>query len=63
MARVYAREAALKVGTEGMRWVCGAQGADIHEFETKLNLSAIHAAQAGLPADMDFVADVVYDRR
>ena len=63
ISRVFAREAALKVGTDGLRWVCGAQGTDVREFETKLNLSAIHAAQAGLPADMDQVADVVYDRR
>jgi alkylation response protein AidB-like acyl-CoA dehydrogenase len=64
ISRVFAREAALKVGTDGLRWVCGAQGkGDVREFEAKLNLSAIHAAQAGLPADMDFVADVVYDRR
>jgi len=64
ISRVFAREAALKVGTDGLRWVCGAQGAsDITEFEAKLNLSAIHTAQAGLPDDMDYVADVVYDRR
>jgi len=63
IGRVFARGAALKVGTEGMRWVCGAQGTDINEFEKMLNLSAIYAAQAGLPADMDYVADVVYDRR
>ena len=31
-------------------------------FETALGLSAIHRAQAGLIADMDFVADVLYGR-
>jgi len=64
ISRVYAREAALKVGTDGLRWVCGAQGGtDTQAFAEKLNLSSIHAAQAGLPDDMDYVADVVYNRR
>jgi alkylation response protein AidB-like acyl-CoA dehydrogenase len=63
MSRVFARDAALKVATEGLRWVSGSQGAsDIDEFARKLNHSAIHAAQAGLGDDMDYVADVVYER-
>jgi hypothetical protein len=31
-------------------------------FETSLGLPAIHRAQAGLIADMDYVADVLYGR-
>ena len=31
-------------------------------FEARLNLPAIHRAQAGLIADMDYVADVLYGR-
>jgi len=59
VSRVFAREAALKVGEEGLRWVVGAGGA-IDEAE--LGLPAIHRAQAGLIADMDYVADVLYGR-
>ena len=31
-------------------------------FEAKLGLPAIHRAQAGLLADMDYVADVLFNR-
>lgn len=65
VSRVFAREAAIKVGEEGMRWLCGSEGvteAEIGEFERKLKLSEIHRAQAGLLADMDHVADALYDR-
>ncbi len=65
ISRVFAREAAMKVAEEGLRWVCGADGIDAQEqtqFETALNLGAIHRSQAGLLVDMDYVADVVYGR-
>ncbi len=64
LARIFAREAALKVAEEGLRWVVGAAhfGAEISAFETALGLPAIHRAQAGLIADMDFIADVLYNR-
>jgi alkylation response protein AidB-like acyl-CoA dehydrogenase len=65
VSRVFAREAALKVGEEGLRWVTGAGGvsdAEMAAFETSLGLSAIHRAQAGLIADMDYVGDVLYGR-
>jgi len=65
MSRIFAREAALKVAEDGLRYVNGAgglTGADIPAFEAALNLTAIHRAQAGLVADMDFVADVLYGR-
>ena len=64
IARIFAREAALKVAQEGLRWIVGAGPADgdAAAFETALNLTAIHRAQAGLIADMDFVADVLYGR-
>lgn len=65
VSRVFAREAALKVTEEGLRWVCGAGGvsdAEITAFETSLQLPAIHRAQAGLISDMDFIADVLYAR-
>jgi hypothetical protein len=31
-------------------------------FEVALGCLAIHRAQAGLLADMDFIADVIYER-
>ncbi len=65
LSRVFAREAALKVAEEGMRWVCGAGGlsdADIAALETHLQFPAVHRAQAGLMSDMDFIADVLYAR-
>jgi len=77
MARVFARDAAHKVACDGLRWVTGASsaaaqpagtpgaGADGHPaipLETSLGLSAVHTAQAGLIADMDLVADALYER-
>jgi alkylation response protein AidB-like acyl-CoA dehydrogenase len=65
LSRIFAREAALKVAEEGLRWVAGAGGVSNSEmaaFEASLGLPAIHRAQAGLLADMDFIADVLFDR-
>jgi alkylation response protein AidB-like acyl-CoA dehydrogenase len=65
LGRIFAREAALKVATEGLRWVIGAGGVQetaITGLEAALGLPAIHRAQAGLMADMDHVGDVLYGR-
>jgi alkylation response protein AidB-like acyl-CoA dehydrogenase len=65
ISRVFAREAALKVAEDGLRWAIGAGGvsdADIPALEASLGLPAIHRAQAGLISDMDYVADVLYGR-
>jgi len=65
LGRIFAREAALRVAEEGLRWVSGAGGVSDSEmvtFETALGLHAIHRAQAGLLADMDYIADVIYSR-
>ncbi len=65
LSRVFAREAALKVAEDGLRWVAGAGGVSAAEmalFETGLGLPAVHQAQAGLISDMDYVADVLYGR-
>ncbi len=73
MSRVFAREAAHKVAYDGLRWVIGAGGAAhgtglpadaaaLAQFETGLGLDAIRAAQAGLIADMDKIADALYGR-
>ncbi len=55
MARIHAREAALKVACDGLRWAAGAGQTDPN-LAAGLNLPAIYAAQAGLIEDMDFVA-------
>ena len=65
ISRIFAREAALKVAEEGLRWVIGAEGvsgAGAPGLEASLGLPAIHRAQADLISDMDFVADVLYGR-
>jgi alkylation response protein AidB-like acyl-CoA dehydrogenase len=63
ISRVYARQAALRVAEDGVRWVCGAAEPVVSAaFLAALPLDAVHAAQAGLVADMDAVADVIYDR-
>jgi alkylation response protein AidB-like acyl-CoA dehydrogenase len=65
LSRVFARQAAAKVAEEGFRWLAGAGGvgeAETGSFQAALGLPAIHRAQPGLLADMDYVADVVYGR-
>jgi alkylation response protein AidB-like acyl-CoA dehydrogenase len=65
VSRVFSREAALKVAEEGLRWVAGAcdlSDAEFMTFESNLGLSAIHRAQVGLVADMDFISDTLYGR-
>jgi len=65
ISRIFARDAALKVAEDGLRWVVGAEGisdAEMDGFETSLGLPAIHRAQSGLISDMDYVADVLYGR-
>jgi hypothetical protein len=54
LARIHAREAALKVAADGLRWAIGAGQTDPN-LAASLNLPGIYAAQAGLIEDMDFV--------
>lgn len=54
MSRIHARDAALKIATDGLRWAIGAGQSDPN-LAASLNLPAIYAAQAGLLDDMDFV--------
>lgn len=65
MSRVYAREAALEVASDGMRWVLGAGGASAQQMDSmiaSLGMNAIQRAQAGLMDDLDRVADALYGR-
>jgi len=64
IARVAARDAALLVAEQGLRWTWGGDSA-VHTLDAlrdQLRVDAIHAAQAALLADMDRVADAVYGR-
>ncbi len=65
LSRVFAREAAMKVAAEGLRWIGGTDagaGGIIPSLEAKLGISAVFQAQAGLIQDMDAAADVLYGR-
>ncbi len=65
VSRIFAREAAQKVAEDGLRWVAGALPPGdpaIPALANALRLDAVRAAQAGLVADMDHLADVLYAR-
>jgi alkylation response protein AidB-like acyl-CoA dehydrogenase len=65
ISRVFARDAALRVAEEGLRWTAGcAVNAvdDLAALESALNIRGIRQAQVGLVQDMDFIADVIYGR-
>ncbi len=65
LARVFARDAALRVAWTGLRLVRGAGGAEddkLPELEAALRIRDIAAAEAGGIADMDAAADIVYGR-
>jgi acyl-CoA dehydrogenase len=62
-SRVAARDAAIKLVSEGMRWL----GSLIPESESinlekKIFIPQIYRLQAGLLQDMDYIADVLYGR-
>jgi alkylation response protein AidB-like acyl-CoA dehydrogenase len=63
ISRLFAREAALKVGEDGLRWVVGfAEGgaAEATALASTLPLDAVRIAQAGLAADYEALHAVVY---
>ena len=56
LARIFAREAALKVAADGLRWTIGAGQTDPN-LAALLDLPGIYQAQTGNVADMDFAAE------
>ncbi len=63
LSRIFCREAAIKVATDGLRWIGGAGSeSESANLEKRLNLSSIYRSQAGLIKDMDYVADALYGR-
>ena len=66
LSRIFAREAALKVASQGLSLVIGAGGVtdgELQAFESALRVASIHRAQAGLISDMDEIADVLWERK
>ena len=63
ISRANARDVALTVATDAVRWVAGAGDHALAEgLVARLGLPAIQAAQGGLVADLDAIADAVYGR-
>jgi alkylation response protein AidB-like acyl-CoA dehydrogenase len=65
IARIFAREAALKVAQQGLQLIVGAGGiadGEVAALEAAIGLPEIHRAQARMIADLDYVADVIYSR-
>jgi hypothetical protein len=57
----------MLVSQQGLRWVwgsddSGAEADAVNGIEDRVHSKDAHRAQAGLLADMDHVADIVYDR-
>jgi hypothetical protein len=62
LARIYARQAALDVAGEGLKWLLGtgqAQQGKGESLANAVNLLGILDLQAGLAADMDCAADLL----
>jgi alkylation response protein AidB-like acyl-CoA dehydrogenase len=63
ISRVFARNSAMKAVSEGTRWIGGLiPQSEATNLEKKLCIPQIHRAQAGLLQDMDYIADVLYER-
>jgi alkylation response protein AidB-like acyl-CoA dehydrogenase len=62
-SRVNARNAALMVATEGVRWVASANGGELGDLEQRLGVPAIHRAQSGTLADLQQVGEAIYSAR
>ena len=67
ISRVFAREAALKVAEEGLRLVVGSRPASAvpdpsTDLVAALPLAQVYTAQAGLLADLNDIADALFDR-
>jgi alkylation response protein AidB-like acyl-CoA dehydrogenase len=62
-SRVAARESAMKMVSDGARWVGGlVSESEAASLEKKSFIPQIYRAQAGLIQDMDYISDVLYGR-
>ncbi len=63
LSRIFARESAMKMVSEGARWIGGlVSESEAMNLEKKSFIPQIYRAQAGLIQDMDHIADVLYGR-
>jgi len=63
LSRISARDAAMKVAAEGVRWIGGLLSEqDAIKLNQKLLAQQLLLAQTGLVQDLDYVADVLYGR-
>jgi alkylation response protein AidB-like acyl-CoA dehydrogenase len=65
ISRIFAREAAMKVALEGLKYIAAGGGVSDEEmplFEAAVSMTAIHRTQKGMIEDMDYVANVLYNR-
>jgi alkylation response protein AidB-like acyl-CoA dehydrogenase len=63
ISRVNARTVAARVAGDALRWTVGTGDGDAVALSARFGVPAIAAAQSGLVADMDEVADHLYHRR
>ncbi len=63
-SRIFARETALKIASDGVRLVAGGaeDATALAGLDQALRVADIHAAQVGMIADMNFLADTLYQR-
>jgi alkylation response protein AidB-like acyl-CoA dehydrogenase len=62
-SRAAARESAMRIVSEGIRWIGGLLSeSEAANLEKKLFLPQIYRAQSGMIQDMDYIADVLYGR-
>jgi hypothetical protein len=57
------RETAMKVATTGMQLVTGAENGAAAGITDTMNIEEIIQAQKGAIEDMNYIADVLYDRK
>ena len=62
MSRVCAREAAMDIAAEALRWIRGSEGGDTPDLESAFGIGAIHQACRGLLADLDVVAKAINEQ-
>ena len=63
ISRIYARETAMKIVSEGAHWMGSLlPESDGGNLGARLRLPEIFRTQEGLIQDMDYVADVLYER-
>jgi len=58
MSRIHARDAAMRIATEGLRWIGGTEG-DSAALAQAIDMTAIYRAQDGLLGDNDLVAQAL----